>query len=169
MPIESGRKHEGPETAAPQGQALTAEFTHAPEAHIGVGSFTMHLLFSAPIANAADDLKDHAFSVTGGTVQDVAPASGRTDLWNLTTAPDGNGDVTVEVKEGGTCGDDGVVCTSDGTVLGETETLTIKGPGAPALTVTYENVPATGPTPKASTAAPSTARSPGFTPTGATP
>ena len=97
-----------------QAAALTAEFLDAPEAHIGAGAtFTLQLAFSEPVANTADDLKDHAIEVTGGTVQNVAPASGRTDLWNLTVAPDGDGDVTVEVEAGGTCGDDGVICTDD--------------------------------------------------------
>ena len=131
----------GPATSA-QTTALTAEFTNAPPGHIGAGTFTLQLLFSEPVANSADDLKDHAISVTGGSVQNVAPASGRTDLWNLTIAPDGNADVTVDIDTGGTCNEPGVVCTSGGTVLSEVESATIEGPGVPALTVAFENAPA---------------------------
>ena len=131
------------ETSVPQGQALTGEFTNVPEAHIGAGAtFTLQLAFSEPVANTADDLKDHAIEVTGGTVQNVAAVPGRTDLWDLTVAPDGDGDVTVEVEAGGTCGDDGVICTDTGNVLSAPASKTIAGPGVPALTVTFGNGPA---------------------------
>ena len=134
-----------------QAAALTAEFTNAPATHIGAGAtFTLQLAFSEPVANTADDLKDHAIEVTGGTVQNVAAASGRTDLWNLTIAPDGDADVTVDIETGGTCNEPGVVCTSDGTALSAIESVTIegpgvpavRGPGVPALTVAFENGPA---------------------------
>ena len=131
----------GPAASA-QTTALTAEFTNAPPGHIGAGTFTLQLLFSEPVANSADDLKDHAISVTGGSVQHVAAANGRTDLWNLTIAPDGDGDVTVDIDTGGTCNEPGVVCTSGGTVLSAIESATIEGPGVPALTVAFENAPA---------------------------
>ena len=133
-----------------QAAALKVEFLDAPATHIGAGAtFTLQVLFSEPVANSADDLKDHAIAVTRGSVQNVAAVPGRTDLWNLTIAPDGDGDVTVKVEAGGACGDDGVVCTGDGTVLGEGDSVTIEGPQATvrspapvALTAQFKNAPA---------------------------
>ena len=134
---------EGPGDAA----ALTAAFEAVPASHDGETSFTMHLAFSAPVANSAADLRDHAVAVDGGSVEAVEPVDGRSDLWALTVAPDGAADVTLSVEAAGTCGAPGVLCTAGGESLSQSVTVTIAAtaptaPSGPApLTATFVNVP----------------------------
>ena len=135
---------EGPGGAA----ALTAAFEEVPASHDGETPFTMHLAFSAPVANTAADLRDHAVAVDGGSVEAVEPVDGRSDLWALTVAPDGADDVTLSVEAAGTCGDPGVLCTAGGESLSQSASVTIAAtaptaPSGPApLTVQFNNAPA---------------------------
>ena len=121
---------------------LTASFEEVPVTHDGETSFTLRLSLSAPVANSVDDLRDHALTVTGGSVETVAAIDGRRDLWELTVAPAGLGNVKVTVEAGGDCSDLGTLCTARGAVLSETIRAMVEGPDpGPPLSVSFEDPP----------------------------
>ena len=112
----------------PQARAeLTGQLEDVPAEHDGATPFTIRLSLTAPIESTAADLRDNAIEVIGGTLKSVLAVDGRADLWALGIGPDGNAEISVTVQGGGTCGEPGVLCTSDGTVLAETVSATVAG------------------------------------------
>ena len=134
---ETSATVEGPGGAA----ALTASFEEVPHGHDGETPFTMYLAFSAPVANSAAELADHAVAVSGGSVAAVEAIDGRGDLWLVAVTPDGAADVVVTVEAGGSCADPGTLCTASGEALSATATATVVAEPAP-LTVSFANAPA---------------------------
>ena len=134
---------EGPGSSA---TALTASLEEGPAAHDGQTPFTFKLALSAPVTNSASDLRDHALTASGASVETVESVDGRADLWLVTIAPDGTGEITVAIEAKGSCGDPGTLCTADGQALSETVTATVAAPEPPAagpapLTARFDNVP----------------------------
>ena len=122
---------------------LTAEFQDAPESHNGVDSFTFRIAFSEAVAVSYRTLRDHALEVTGGRVTRAKRVDGRSDLWEITIAPDGDGGVNVVLPVTGSCDAQGAVCTGDGGPLSNRLELTIPGPVAEEEKAP-KNSPATG-------------------------
>ena len=75
-------------------------------------------------------LRDHALDVTGGRVREAKRVDGRSDLWEITIAPDGDGGVNVVLPVTGSCDDQGAVCMADGKALSNRTELTVPGPVA---------------------------------------
>ena len=83
--------------------ALTDTIHGAPESHDGQEDFTFELRFSEEPKTgfSYETLRDHAFTVTRGTVEgrkvDVARrlVSGSNIRWEISVSPDSNGDITV--------------------------------------------------------------------------
>ena len=129
----------GPVPAAP---ALTASLESVPQAHDGSTAFTFRMAFSADVEITPEDMRDHALTVSGGTVTAAAMVDGRKDLWELTVEPAGSGPVSILTPLERACTEAGALCTADGRSL--TGGLGVQVPGpppAPALTASFASVP----------------------------
>ena len=122
--------------------ALSGEFQNVPESHDGT-EFTFQAAFSEAVTASAEDLRDHAFDVTGGTVTEVSPVDARRDLWSVTVSPASSGDVTIALEGERACDTPGAVCAEDGGQL--TNTVSVEIPGTPVtgdgITARFEDVP----------------------------
>ncbi len=130
-------------------EPLTASFADPPpSSHDGSTSFPFRVSFSEEVTIGADDMRDHALLLSGGTVTGAAKVDGRSDLWELTVAPSGNGAVTILVPVNRACSETGALCTNDGRMLSTAPGAFVPGPPqgqrAPStpLTATFESVPA---------------------------
>ena len=75
-------------------------------------------------------LRDHAFTVTGGTVLKAQRIERGSNIgWRITVRPDGNGDVTVELPVTEDCSVLGAICTEDDRKLSGGLEFTVNGPG----------------------------------------
>ena len=118
--------------AAPAAAQLTASHEDAPASHDGQDSFTFKLRFSEEVALSYLTLRDHAFTVTGGTVdkaQRLTPGSN--SGWTITATPGSDADVTLVLPATTDCDASGAVCTDDGKQLSAALTLTVPGPEPP--------------------------------------
>ena len=132
---------------------LTATFHDAPESRDGSDKFTFELRFSEDPKEdfSYKTLRDHAFTVTRGTVAGARRLDGDSDTrnikWEISVTPDSNADVTVELPATTDCDAQGAICTEDGTMLSSPLKFTVKGPpltasSGPPLTASFESVPA---------------------------
>ena len=110
--------------------ALTASIHNGPHSHDGQNSFTFELRFSEEVDLSYQTLRDHAFTVTGGTVRKAKRLEQGSNMgWRITVRPDGNGDVTVALPETSDCDAQGAICTGDGRMLSSRLERTVSGPG----------------------------------------
>ena len=146
-PPESTETREAREAQGAQEAAespLTAAIHDAPESHDGQEDFTFELRFSEEPKEGFSDvtLRDHAFTVKGGTVAGARQMDGDSDTpnirWEISVSPDSNADVTVELPVTEDCDAQGAICTDDGTMLSSPLEFTVKGP---PLTASFESVP----------------------------
>ena len=122
---------------------LTSEFQGVPESHDGT-EFTFQVAFSEAVTASAEDLRDHAFEVTGASITEVTAVDDRHDLWTVTVSPDSNQDITIELEAERACDVAGAICTQDGGQLSQTvsvEITAVQGPVSP-LTAQFEELPA---------------------------
>ena len=109
---------------------LMAGIAALPTSHDGESAFTFELRFSEDFDLSYKTLRDHAFTVTGGTVQKARrlepPGNVR---WEITVRPDGDGGVTVVLPVTTDCDAQGAVCTEDGRMLSSRNQSTVRGPG----------------------------------------
>ena len=130
--------------AAPSPSPLTAAIHDKPESHNGQDAFKFELRFSEDPKEdfSYKTLRDHAFTVTGGTVVGARRLDGDSDTpnirWEISVSPDSNADVTVELPATEDCDAQGAICTADGTMLSSPLKFTGKGP---PLTASFESVP----------------------------
>ena len=135
---EAQGAHEAAETP------LTAAIHDAPGSHDGQEDFTFELRFSEEPKEGFSDvtLRDHAFTVTRGTVVGARRLDGDSATpntrWEITVSPDSNADVTVELPATEDCEAQGAICTEDDTMLSSPLEFTVKGP---PLTASFESVP----------------------------
>ena len=130
-------------TAAVEAPPLTASFENAPSSHDGSSNFTFDLRFSEDLRVGYRTLRDHAFTVDGGTVRNASrlePGSNRG--WRIEVRPNVNDDVTVVLPVTTDYNDDGAVCAEDGRKLSSRLALTLGGPESPQQQAV--NSPATG-------------------------
>ena len=110
---------------------LTAQFLDTPSSHDGEQPFTFELRFSeAPRSDFSYvTLRDHAFTVTGGTIEKSSrlerPGNVR---WEITVEPTSDDDVTVTLPATTNCSSIGSICTGDGRKLSAAVSLTVAGP-----------------------------------------
>ena len=123
---------------------LTAAIHDAPGSHDGTTDFTFELRFSEDLKEdfSYQTLRDHAFTVKGGTVAGARQMDGDSDTpnirWEISVSPDSSADVTVELPATDDCEAQGAICTADGTVLSSPLKFTVEGP---PLTASFESVP----------------------------
>ena len=108
---------------------LTASVQGVPASHDGESGFTFELRFSEEPRLGYKRLRDHAFTVTGGTVNKAERLEkGSNTGWRVTVQPDGNGGVTVVLPATTDCDSQGAICTADGQKLSNRLELTVGGP-----------------------------------------
>ena len=118
-------------TAVAPRPPLRASFLGTPTTHDGQTDFTFELRFSETPRDGFSykTLRDHAFTVTGGTVARARrlepPGNVR---WEITISPESNTDVTVVLPITTDCGDRAAICTEDGRKLSNRLSLTVSGP-----------------------------------------
>ena len=118
-------------------RALTASVHSTPASHDGSAAFTLELRFSEEPKTGFSyvTLRDHAFTVTGGTVTNARRLEpGKNARWQITVQPSGNADVTVSLAVTTDCDAPGAVCTSDGRILSTGVELVTPGPPNSAAT-----------------------------------
>ena len=109
---------------------LTARLENVATSHDGESVFTFELRFSEEFSLSYKTLRDHAFTVTGGTVKKAQRLEQGSNMgWKITVRPDGNGDVTVVLPVTTDCNAQGAICTEDGRKLSNRLELTVSGPG----------------------------------------
>ena len=124
---------------------LTARFEMAPASHDGSAEFTIRLRFSDYIVYAIGLVDDH-LEIVNGTLTDVdrmiwtdPPGFSIADaMLSITVAPSGTDDVTVSLRASSACVfySTHPLCTMDDRPLSQGTSVTIRGPGNPAVTTT---------------------------------
>ncbi len=129
------------------GDPLTAAFEALPTHHDGASAFTFRIAFSDAVDITRRAMKDHALTVSGGTVTKAKRVDGRSDLWEFTVEPAGSGPVSIRLPQGRSCSEPGGVCTADGRMLATGLGRSVPGPAPqeqPALaplTARFVSVP----------------------------
>ncbi len=111
---------------------LSASFADAPASHDGSTSFTFTLTFSEAPDVGYEVMRDHAFTVSGGSVKSARRAAPPSNLgWEITVEPSGDEDVTITLSTTTDCNASDAICTSGETPLTAVPAaLTIPGPDA---------------------------------------
>ena len=108
---------------------LTALIENAAASHDGESVFTFELRFSEEFGISYKTLRDHAFTVTGGTVKKAQRLDQGSNIsWRITVRPNGNGAVTIILPITEDCDAQGAICTDDGRKLSHRLELTVSGP-----------------------------------------
>ena len=124
---------------------LTASVHNVPSSHNGQDSFTFELRFSADPKPAFSytTVRDHAFTVTGGSVTYVRRLEpGKNVRWEITVTPGSSADVAIALNATTDCEANGAICTEEGGKLSGGLQFTVPGPLTPVLGT--PNTPATG-------------------------
>ena len=109
-------------------EPLTATLEDFPTNHDGSSAFTFRIAFSADVEITPEDMRDHALTVTDGTVTNATQVDGRSDLWELTVEPAGTAAVTILVPLNRACTETGALCTADGLALSTAPGHSVPGP-----------------------------------------
>ena len=97
---------------------LTASLENVAASHDGENTFTFELRFSEEFSLSYRTLRNHAFSVTGGTVKKAQRASKPSNThWRITVRPNGDGQVSIVLPITTDCDAQGAICTDDGRML----------------------------------------------------
>ena len=108
---------------------LTALIENAAASHDGESVFTFELRFSEEFGISYKTLRDHAFTVTGGTVKKAQRLEQGSDIgWRITVRPNSDGQVTITLPITEDCDVQGAICTEDGRMLSTELVLTVSGP-----------------------------------------
>ena len=130
--IENGESSSGTQEDPPAETPvvlLTASFANMPATHNG-SALTFDLTFSEEFGISYVTLRDDAFNVTGGTVENAQRTDKPSNIsWRITVKPNGNGDVTVVLPVTTDCNAEGAICTADGRKLSNRLEFTVSGPG----------------------------------------
>ena len=109
---------------------LTASFSSVPKEHRGAGTtFTFGLTFSEDVKLSYATLRDDAFVIGGGSVETAKrQQSGSNQGWDITVAPSGAGEVTIDLPETSSCSAAGAICTRDTRPLSHALSDTVAAP-----------------------------------------
>ena len=121
----------GDDDGGPEDTGLTASFGALPSEHGGPGErFTFELTFSEAPEMSYRRVRDHAFTVTGGTIRRAQRLERPSNLrWRITVEPSGWGAVALTLPGGRACTATGAICTADGRMVSNSPSATIEGPG----------------------------------------
>ena len=125
-----GRKFAGGLSVTIPGPVVSAQVTHAPEAHNGTAGFNLHLTFShEPAEFSYRTVRDGLFDVEGGHIAKARRLErGRNSGWELSIIPDGPGEVTLAARVTTDCAADHAVCDAHGRKFAGGLSVTIPGP-----------------------------------------
>ena len=108
---------------------LTASAHEVPSSHDGSATFTFELRFSEELPLSYVTLRDHAFTVTGGSVTYVRRLEpGKNVRWEITVTPGSSADVAIALNATTDCSAQGAICTQDDRKLSGGLELTVNGP-----------------------------------------
>ena len=97
---------------------LTATTHDAPGSHDGSAAFSFELWFSEAPAVGFATVRDHAFTVTEGSVDNVRRlVPGNNARWEITVTPSSEADVTLALNATTKCSAEGAICNVDGVKL----------------------------------------------------
>ena len=113
---------------ATEADPLTATLQDIPANHDGSSAFTFRIAFSAEVTISLQNMRDHALTVSGGTVTDARRVDSRKDLWELTVEPAGTGPVSILVPQDRACTETGALCTAEGQMLSTGLGQSVPGP-----------------------------------------
>ena len=122
---------------------MTASAHNVPSSHNGQDAFIFELRLSdAPKPNFSyKTVRDHAFTVTGGSVTYVRRLEpGKNIRWEIHVTPDSGADVDIALNATTNCSAEGAICTGDGRKLSGGPLLVVRGPN----TLATPNTPAIG-------------------------
>ena len=122
----------GAVAAAVVNPPLTATIHDVPSSHNGQDAFIFELRFSeAPKPDFSyTTVRDHAFTVTGGSVTYVRRLEpGENVRWEITVTPDSSADVAIALNATTDCFAQSAICTEEGGMLSGGLELTVNGPG----------------------------------------
>ena len=108
---------------------LTASLHDAPESHNGHSAFTFELRFSEELKLSFKKLKNHAFTVTSGTILKAQRIVKSSNIrWRITVVPDSDSPVHLLLPATTRCGAQGGICASGGRKLSNSLELIVNGP-----------------------------------------
>ena len=108
---------------------LTARTSQVPGSHDGNSSFTFELHFSEEFYLSYREVRDYAFTVTGGEVVKARRLNPPSSIgWEITVRPSGDGTVTIVLPIPTHCAPAGAICTGDGRKLSNRLEMTVSGP-----------------------------------------
>ena len=108
---------------------LTASLENIATSHDGENAFTFELRFSEEFSLSYKTLRDHAFTVTGGTVRKAQRLEQGSNVgWRITVRPNSDGAVTIILPITEDCEAQDAICTDDGRKLSTELVLTVSGP-----------------------------------------
>ena len=117
----------GEVVAAPS--LLTVSLESSPESHSGTDAFTFQIRFSEELKLSFKTLRDHAFTVDGGTVKQAKrQVKGSNIGWTITVEPDSDAAVRIVLPATNDCDSPGAICTEDGRKLSNSLDFTATGP-----------------------------------------
>ena len=117
---------------------LTASFANVPADHNG-GNFTFQLTFSENVEAGYARIRDHAFTVTGATIDSASRITqGSNQGWNVEVNPTSNEAITITLPETTDCNAARAICTDDERKLSHATSEIVAGP--PAISVSDANV-----------------------------
>ncbi len=117
----------GEVVAAPS--LLTVSLESSPESHNGTDVFTFQIRFSEELKLSYKTLRDHAFTVDGGTVKLAKrQVKGSNIGWTITVEPDSEAAVRIVLPATTGCDATGAICTGDGRKMSNSLDFTVSGP-----------------------------------------
>ena len=117
-------------TVAAMPSPLTVSLENYAASHDGQSDFTFVIRFSEEFQLSFRTLRDHAFTVDGGTVSKAKREEKGSNIgWTIAIMPDSNDTVTISLPVTTDCGATGAICTEDGRILSNSLSFTVSGPG----------------------------------------
>ena len=111
-------------------EPLTVSLENNAASHNGTDEFTFQIRFSEQFGLSYKTLRDHAFTVVGGTVKKAQrQVKGSNIGWTITVEPASNAEVGIVLPATTDCDATGAICTADGRKLSNSLDFTVVGPG----------------------------------------
>ena len=111
-------------------EPITVILENNPASHNGTDEFTFQIRFSEHFKLSYKTLRDHAFTVVGGTVKKAQrQVKGSNIGWTITVEPTSNAEVEIVLPATTDCDATGAICTADGRKLSQLAGLHRSGPG----------------------------------------
>ena len=111
-------------------EPITVILENNPASHNGTDEFTFQIRFSEHFKLSYKTLRDHTFTVVGGTVKKAQrQVKGSNIGWTITVEPASNAEVEIVLPATTDCGVTGAICTADGRKLSNSLDFTVVGPG----------------------------------------